>query len=87
MVVCLSHQPEGRAQRQGMSEEDKMDNLFTPARTVNFNLIGQDGNAFFLLGAWRKQARRDGWSSEDIDKVINEATSGDYNHLVATLAS
>lgn len=27
-----------------------MDNLFTPARTVNFNLIGQDGNAFFLLG-------------------------------------
>ena len=64
-----------------------MDNLFTPARTVNFNLIGQDGNAFFLLGAWRKQARRDGWSSEDIDKVINEATSGDYNHLVATLAA
>lgn len=64
-----------------------MDNLFTPARTVNFNLIGQDGNAFFLLGAWRKQARRDGWSSEDIDKVINEATSGDYNHLISTLAA
>lgn len=48
--LVLSHQPEGRAQRQGVSEEDKMDNLFTPARTVNFNLIGQDGNAFFLLG-------------------------------------
>ena len=64
-----------------------MDNLFTPARTVNFNLIGQDGNAFFLLGAWRKQARRDGWSSEDIDKVINEATSGGYNHLISTLAA
>ena len=64
-----------------------MDNLFTPAQYANFDLIGQDGNAFFLVGGWRKQARRDGWSSEDIDKVVDEATSGDYNHLVATLAA
>ena len=64
-----------------------MSNLFTPAQTIDFDLVGQDGNAFFLVGAWRKQARRDGWSSEDIDKVVGEATSGDYNHLISTLAA
>lgn len=63
-----------------------MNNLFSPAKTVNFDMIGQDGNAFVLIGGWRQQARREGWSSADIDKVVNEATSGDYDHLIATLA-
>lgn len=61
------------------------DNLFNPAKTVNFNLIGQDGNAFVLLGGWRRQARREGWSSEDINKVVDKATSGDYNNLLSIL--
>lgn len=64
-----------------------MNNLFSPAKTVNFDMIGQDGNAFVLIGGWRQQARREGWSSADIDKVINEATSGDYDHLIVTLAA
>lgn len=62
-------------------------NLFTPAKTVNFNLIGQDGNAFVLLGGWQRQARREGWSNEDINKVIDTATSGDYNNLLSTLSA
>lgn len=62
-------------------------NLFTPARTINFNLIGQDGNAFVLLGGWRRQARREGWSNEDINKVIDTATSGDYNNLLSILSA
>ena len=64
-----------------------MDNLFTPARTVNFPMVGQDGNAFVLIGGWRKAARKQGWSDSDISKVVNEATSGDYNHLITTLAA
>lgn len=64
-----------------------MNNLFSPAKTVNFDMIGQDGNEFVLIGGWRQQARREGWSSADIDKVINEATSGDYDHLIVTLAA
>jgi hypothetical protein len=63
------------------------DNLFTPAKTINFNLIGQDGNAFVLLGGWQRQARREGWSNEDINKVVNKATSGDYNNLLSTLSA
>ena len=63
------------------------DNLFTPAKTINFNLIGQDGNAFVLLGGWRRQARREGWSNEDINKVVDKSTSGDYNNLLSTLSA
>lgn len=62
-------------------------NLFNPAKTVNFNLIGQDGNAFVLLGGWQRQAHREGWSNEDINKVIDTATSGDYNNLLSTLSA
>ena len=62
-------------------------NLFTPARTINFNLIGQDGNAFVLLGGWRRPARREGWSNEDINKVADKATSGDYNNLLSVLSA
>lgn len=62
-------------------------NLFNPAKTVNFNLIGQDGNAFVLLGGWQRQARREGCSNEDINKVVDNATSGDYNNLLSTLSA
>ena len=55
-------------------------------KKVNLRLVGLDGNAFFLLGAFRKRARKDGWTEEQIEKVTKEAMSGDYHHLVATLS-
>lgn len=54
-------------------------------KTVNLELVGVDGNAFALMGLFRKQARREGWSSEEIDSVLNEAMDGDYDHLLATI--
>ena len=42
-------------------------------------------NAFAMLGAFRKAARRHGYSQADIDRVIDEAKSGDYEHLVNVL--
>lgn len=56
-------------------------------KTINLNLDGLDGNAFALLGAFRHQAKREGWAVEEIDAVITKATSGDYEHLVNTLDS
>ena len=47
-------------------------------------LIGRDGNAYAIMGACSKAARRAGWASEKIEEVIAEMTSGDYNHLLAT---
>lgn len=53
---------------------------------VHLNLVGIDGNAFALMGAFSKQARREGWKQEEITAVLDEAKSGDYDHLIATLA-
>lgn len=44
-----------------------------------------EGNAYALLGAFRKAARRQGYPQADIDRVIEEARSGDYGHLVNVL--
>ncbi len=54
-------------------------------KTVNLDLVGKDGNAFFLMGVFQRQARREGWSQEEINTVLDEARGDDYNHLIATL--
>ena len=54
-------------------------------KKIKLNLVGLDGNAFFLLGAFQRQARREGWTTEEISEVINKAQSGDYNNLLCVL--
>ena len=56
-------------------------------KTVKMNLVGLDGNAFALMGAFKQQARREGWTKDEISSVLNECMSGDYEHLIATLAN
>lgn len=56
-------------------------------KKVNLDLVGLDGNAFSLMGAFSRQAKRDGWTRLEIDAVIKEAMSSNYDHLVAVLAS
>ena len=58
----------------------------SPATTsTRSGSIGTDGNAFALLGKARRAARRAGWSEERWQEVQDEAMSGDYDHLLATL--
>lgn len=46
-------------------------------------LIGEDGNAFAIIGACKVAMRRAGWPREEILKVTTELmTSEDYNHLL-----
>lgn len=54
-------------------------------KKVSLNLEGLDGNAFSLMGAFRRQARKEGWTPEEITAVLNECTKGDYDHLLQTL--
>ncbi|WP_400077101.1 hypothetical protein [Winogradskyella sp. R77965] len=54
-------------------------------KTVNLNLVGVNGNAFMIMGVFRKQAKKEGWTPEEIEDVMTEAKSGDYNHLLATI--
>lgn len=49
---------------------------------VTVRLLGEDGNAFAILGAVKRQMRRAKISQEEIDAYVAEATSGDYNHLL-----
>lgn len=52
---------------------------------ITVKIIGADGNVFNLLGICRRALRREGrldlW-----DEFYKEATSGDYNHAIATIA-
>lgn len=54
-------------------------------KKVKLTLIGLDGNAFALMGAFQRQAKKEGWSKQEIDEVLKECMSGDYTHLLQTL--
>ena len=54
-------------------------------KKLNLKLEGQDGNAFALMGYFRKEAERAGWAKEEIKKVMDNAKSGDYSHLLQVL--
>ena len=47
-------------------------------------IIGEDGNAFAILGKAIHTAKRAGWSPEEIEKFRIEAMDGDYDHLLQT---
>lgn len=47
-------------------------------------LTGRDGNAYSIMGACRKAARKAKWSQERIDGVLKEMMAGDYDHLMQT---
>ena len=51
---------------------------------IEVQLTGNDGNAFAILGAVSKAMRRAKVDSKDIDAFMDEATAGDYNHLLQT---
>jgi len=55
-------------------------------KKVNLRLVGLDGNAFSIIGAFRGAAKKDGWSKEDIEEVTKNAMSKDYAHLLSTIA-
>ena len=54
-------------------------------KKVKMTLVGINGNAFALMGAFQDQARRQGWKEDVIAKVIKECQSIDYDHLLQTL--
>ena len=54
-------------------------------KKVKLELVGLNGNAFALMGAFQTAARRQGWSDDEIDAVMEDCQSGDYNHLLQTL--
>lgn len=60
--------------------------MTTITKTIKLNLPEIDGNAFALLGAFRRQATMEDWTQKEINEVLTEAQSKDYNHLITTLS-
>lgn len=52
---------------------------------LNLNFQGVDGNAFAVLAHFKKEAKKAGWTDQQIKEVVDEAMSGDYDHLLQTI--
>lgn len=57
--------------------------MAVPLTDVEVDLVGEDGNAFAIMGRVSKALKRAG-HKDLVDQYINEATSGDYDHLLQT---
>jgi len=54
---------------------------------VKIKLVGLDGNAFALMGAWREAAIKQGFKEEDVEDVLDQAVIGDYDNLLRVLSA
>ena len=52
---------------------------------ITIPLEGEDGNAFSILGRVSRIAKQEGISKEEIQQFMDEAMSGDYDHLLRTV--
>jgi len=51
---------------------------------IEVQLTGHDGNAFFIIGTVQKALRRGGVPAAEVKAFVDEATSGDYDHVLQT---
>lgn len=48
-------------------------------------LVGEDGNAFAILGRAKHAAQKAGWDKDRIKALMDDATSGNYDHLLCVM--
>ena len=53
-----------------------------PLTKPTVKLVGQDGNAFSIMGRVKKALMQAGADKEYIDRYLSKATSGDYDNLL-----
>ena len=51
---------------------------------VKVTLTGEDGNAFSIIGRVKRALRDGGASSAECTEFVDEATSSDYDNVIAT---
>jgi len=51
---------------------------------VEVQLVGEDGNAFAIMGRVARALKSAGVSKEEVDEYYAESTSGDYDNLLRT---
>lgn len=62
-----------------------MNNLFNPAKKVVMTLTSLDGDVFSLIDAFVRDAKRQGWTQEEVDKVIAACKTDSYDTLLRVL--
>ena len=51
---------------------------------ITVKLVGTDGNAFAIIANVRHALRQHNVSRDEIESFVDEAMSGDYDHLLQT---
>jgi len=54
----------------------------TAVKKPYLKLVGQDGNAFTILGLALRAAKAAGWTEAQRDAYTKAAMAGDYDHLL-----
>ena len=55
-----------------------------PITNVKVKLLGEDGNAFAIMGKVSKELRKAGYDRDFIKEYQTQAMAGDYDHLLIT---
>jgi len=55
-----------------------------PEKKPVVRLIGEDGNAFGIMGRVKRALARDGADQEYINRYLQESMDSDYDHLLQT---
>ena len=70
-----------------MAKDDARGDVLGGVRKVKLGLVGIDGNAFAIMGAFQRQARHERWTDEEIKAVLDTAKgTHSYDGLLATIA-
>lgn len=56
----------------------------TKIKKPKCELVGQDGNAYFIMGRVSRALRRAGVGQNVIDEYTKKSTSGDYDNVLRT---
>jgi hypothetical protein len=56
-------------------------------KPVRLELVGLDGNAWSLMGAFSHAAKKQKRSKEEIKAVLDDCMSGNYDHLLSVLVN
>jgi|MudIll2142460700_1097286.scaffolds.fasta_scaffold585609_2 hypothetical protein len=51
---------------------------------IRVKLVGEDGNAFAIIGRVRLALRRGGVPADEVEAFSEDAMSGDYDHVLQT---
>lgn len=68
-----------------MSQENSTPESEVRHPEVEVQLSGNDGNGFMIVGRTSSALHRGGVPEEEIKVFRDDATSGDYNHLLQTV--